>query len=781
MSELDKCIRIKGGEAASEYAFGLQGPDMTFEQESDECFIFSFFYGDVKYVIVANGEVSEEDGIPIVTVNVSFNDHKGSIRHFAEAMSVITAQAYMSDRRADTVKVCIDCMQGDKRSGVYNVFSFSVANKKLEKIMQKLHRRLYLSRYLSEASVKSLKGLKFPYSHVREGQSDFIRRAYNTVKKGSGLFVEAPTGIGKTISAIYAAVRAIGDGYCDKVFYLTAKGSTANEAFKACERLFKAGAKVRCVQLSAKMGVCPRAKEIGYDCDRYGCARMNGYAARSEEAITELVNTRYGYSTDTIREVSEKYGICPYELSLDLSELCEVVICDYNYVFDPKVKIKRYFGDNARSGKFVFLIDEAHNLASRAKEMYSARITMSEVADAYAKISASAREEGFKDAFDPIKQELNSYAKVIHRISALCNDSLIKDNDGVKRGFYLSDSPMNGIDEATLKLRTKLFDFCNDFRETGAYDVAKELLDSLDDFYSLLEERMDGIRYYVEVEDDEVVIKCMCVDPAVPLERCFAYSYATVFFSATLTPMDYYVRTLYNGRRASILTLNSPFEKENRFCAVYTGVTTRYEKRDNGRTMKRMLSLVSAVLSAKKGNYILYFPSYGYMEALYKLFRERYPKIKSVMQKKDMTFSERRVFMDFFRDDTSEHRVGFCVLGGSFSEGIDLPGNRLIGTIIFGVGLPGISNEQNIIREYYDNAGDDGYDFAYTYPGFNNVLQAAGRVIRSENDRGVIVFADERYADEKYKRMMPKLYRGISHYSDLHELSDEIATFWLKN
>jgi len=770
-------IEITSADAASLFAFGTDAPEMIEVKDNYEFFILSFKYGDIEYKINAFGNVCIEDGIYNVSVEVAESRGFYPSRKYANSLSAVTAVAFLTDRREKIVKISISYLQKGRIIRNESVYDFSLASKKLESMMPKLHRLVFVNKKISEDSVQTLVGLRFPFSRMREGQETFIRKAYSAIKRSSRLFVEAPTGIGKTISALYSSVRAMGEGYCDKIFYLTAKGSTASEAFKACEKLFSAGAKIRCVQISAKGKMCPQKRFFNGECDPRACPLMKGYYEKSEEAVYELLFSRYGYSSETVMSVAEKYGICPYELSLDLSETCGIVICDYNYVFDPKVRIKRYFDDNAPKKKYVFLIDEAHNLAARAKEMYSSSIRMLDIISLYADVSEGEKEEG-EAVFSEIKKDINAFARSLKKISRLCDDSLMVDAKGVKRGFYISSSPMKGLTEACLLFKDKLSEFCDKFKGSCVYDSVYKYIAVLSGFTSLLEDENDGMRYYIEIEDKEIIFKCMCVDPSIPIERRLAFSSSAIFFSATFSPSDYYLQTLSPGVTPNYLTLDSPFPKENRFCAIYSGVSTRFEKRDNARVSKRMLALISSVLSAKKGNYMLYFPSYGYMRSIYDAFVARYPKIRTVVQSRDMTFAQRRDFINFFENDSSVLRVGFCVLGGSFSEGIDLPGNRLIGTVIFGVGLPGISNEQNIIKEYYDYRDCDGYDFAYTYPGFNNVLQAAGRVIRSEKDKGVIIFADDRYTEEKYKRMMPERYRGLKAYSDLEEFSDDIYEFW---
>ena len=771
-------IRLVASEAAAVCAYGANAPAFpdTVEDE-DEFFLLLFEFAKTEYSIRASGCFDPDADVPTLVVSLRETEGLKINRKYRDALATFSAAAVMRDRSLNNVRVCLVETGNDPRS--YEAYFDAVlAQNKLENLVSKLHCRLFVEKKFKAEAESSMRSLPFPYKSIREGQEKLVKRTYSVICKNGRLLAEAPTGTGKTISVLYAAARALGAGECDKIFYLTAKGSTATEAYKACERLFTAGAKIRCMQLAAKGKLCPVHPYSDGECDSYKCPRRKGYDERAEDALYELINSRLGYTVQTISEVAAKYSVCPYELSLDLSELCSVVICDYNYVFDPTVYIKRYFDDHAPSKRYVFLIDEAHNLVSRAKEMYSEDINREELLFFESELLNAAKEED-SSLYADILAAVSDYKKAFRRSAALCKESMITDHEGIKRGFYFSTEPISYLVSGTEKFLLALDDFKKKHKDSMLYDLVSDYSAKIFAFNRALCGEGKGMRYYIECADEQVTVRCMCVDPAVPISKRLEKSKSAVFFSATLTPADYYAKTLSGDEKISRLSLPSPFSKENLFCAAYTNLSTRFEDRD--KNARRVLSLIGATLSGKKGNYMVYFPSYGYMRKVYELFINKYPKIASIIQTQHMTLSEKERFLAFFSDDTDRMRVGFCVLGGSFSEGVDLPGNRLIGTIIVGVGLPGISNEQNIVKEYYDFEGVDGYDFAYTYPGMNNVLQAAGRVIRSEKDKGIVIFADDRYADPKYRKLFPERFSELNFYEDVTELAEDITQFWLKD
>lgn len=613
---------------------------------------------------------------------------------------------------------------------------------------------------------------RFPYSSLREGQEIMIRETWSAIKQGGRLFVEAPTGTGKTISSLFPAVRALGAEKIDRIFYLTAKASTRREAYAASAKLFRAGVGLRSVVLNSKESMCRCALKqtmgvVRNMCAPEYCPYARGYYDRSREALRELLSTGNGYPAARVIEVAEKYSVCPYELSLDLSEYCDVIICDYNYAFDPSVYLRRYFGEGGRRERYAFLIDEAHNLADRARDMYSAQLRLSELRSVHDLLGENYGE--LDAAFCEIEREISA-------LSLLCSDNVVKDEAGQDRGFYMNRAPLTSLGEALETFRLKLDMFLRKNKEDAVCDAVYAVSCAVRKYLRVSEYFGKGFLCYVELLGGDILVKTYCLDPSSVMDALLNRARSAVMFSATLTPAEYFCDVLGSADSGVSVTLPSPFDKENLCVAVADYVSTRYEDRDAN--VPSYVSIIAATVSARAGNYIVYFPSYDCLEKVSRAFAQKYPDVERVVQSRNMSFAEKEAFLRSFKDDEGKTRVGFCVLGGAFSEGVDLPGSRLIGAIIIGVGLPGLSNERNIVRDYFDEDTGVGYDYAYTYPGMNNVLQAAGRVIRTDDDRGVVVLVDDRYATPKYVQMFPAHWGRVQYARNVKSLAEISRRFW---
>ena len=616
---------------------------------------------------------------------------------------------------------------------------------------------------------------RFPYSELREGQEIMIREGFSAIKKGRRVFIEAPTGTGKTISALFPAVRALGEGYCDKIFYLTPKTATRKEAFSAMARLYSSGTRLKTVIITAKEQICPCATLINgkkRPCTGDTCEYARGYYDRIDGALQEILSNYTGFSRSLIFEVAMRHKVCPYELSLDLSELCDVVICDYNYVFDPIVYFRRYFGSDAIGGKYTFLIDEAHNLVDRARETYSSELSRSDFHNIVSEIdpidkSSVASLFGFvEETFSPLKK--------------LCKETLTVDSVGNEAGFYIGNEPNGALNKALERFSKSAKEFLRKNPEHYLYEAINELLFKVKKYLTVIEYFDESFRFYVKVEGGDITAKCYCLDPSDILDSLLCRAESALLFSATLTPPEYFCSVLGGGKKAKTVSLPSPFDPDRLCVAVADYVNTRFEDREDN--AKRFATVIAASVKSRKGNYIAYFPSYKCLEDTYRSFSKKYPTVECVVQKKNMTVAKREEFLSAFKEDSGKLRVGFCVLGGVFAEGVDLPGSRLIGSIIFGVGLPALSNEKNIIREYYDQNSDEGigYDYSYTFPGMNNVLQAAGRVIRRADDVGLVVLADDRYATPKYRELFPEHWKDVKYAGNASSLAEIMRRFWEK-
>ena len=655
---------------------------------------------------------------------------------------------------------------------------------------------------------KTAKRAIFPYTEVRDAQQDMIRECWRDMRAGKTLFAEAPTGIGKTIATLYPAVRCFGEGKCDKIFYLTAKNATRREAFGAVQKLNEAATPVRACVITARESacICEAAKAGGNRlstyCNPVSCPFAKGYYDKVESVIFDLLSSgKTVFSGLDIRAAAKKWQVCPYELALDLSELCEVVICDYNYLFSPSVYLRRYFTEgipHTEGHRYIFLVDEAHNLPDRARDMYSGSLSLAEILAAQDAMHAwesrigtdlifptedAGYDEEDKTAPRLKSGSLDDLIGVLSRMSHTCAESMTVDNDGVRRGVNLDRNQPVVLCETARNLSTLCDRWLRRNQTHPLYPTVDGLATALRGFRTAADYYDRRFSTFVEVEGEDVRVKLTCLDPAGILRPILQKAEARVLFSATLTPNDYFADILGGDRDSVLVNFESPFPRDRLCVAVCDEVSTRYEDRDS--SYRRVMNYIAATISAKRGNYLIYFPSYVYLDRVYALFRKRYPTVRTAVQKPGMTYAEREAFISSFTPDSKELLVGFCVLGGSFSEGVDLPGRCLIGTVIVGVGIPALSNERNIMRDYYDETrdigegnGGEGYAYAYTYPGMNRVLQAAGRVIRRPEDFGVVVLLDDRYAEEPYLHLYPEHWEQISSVGDAPSLYEYLAAFW---
>lgn len=619
-----------------------------------------------------------------------------------------------------------------------------------EALIDEYHKWIsYQLKWREERNI-SMKNLEFPFPY-REGQRQMVSGVYHAVSEGKQIFIQAPTGVGKTMSTIFPAVRAVGEEKGETVFYLTAKTITRTVAEEAFEILAQKGLKFKSITITAKDKMCLCGDA---ECNPDACPYAKGHYDRINDAVYELWKSKYSYSREILREHAEKWKVCPFELSLDLALWVDGVICDYNYVFDPNAQLKRFFGEN-KSGNYIFLVDEAHNLVDRGREMYSAELCKEEVLDIKGKVKE--KHPGLAKALERVNKQLLEMKKSCDQYEILEGPgvlplSLLRVMGEIDR--IMEEAPEKKFTEDILEFYFKIRDFLN----------ISELVDE------------NYVVYTENGEDGKFRLHLFCVNPAVNLGECLSKGVSTVFFSATFLPMKYYREVLSTEKDAYGIYVPSPFPKENRCILIGDDVSSRYTKR-NYVEYRKTAEYIARTIWQKKGNYMVFFPSYKFMEEVYRIYEDEFSTgwIRSICQKNDMSEREREAFLEEFSEEDAV--VGFCVMGGVFSEGIDLIGSRLIGAVIVGTGLPQMSNEREILRSYYDKRRENGFDYAYRFPGMNKVLQASGRVIRTQEDRGILLLLDDRFWNRDYQGLFPAEWTDRKRCR-LNTIEDDLQGFW---
>lgn len=575
---------------------------------------------------------------------------------------------------------------------------------------------------------ESIKKLKFPFENYRPGQRELAVRVYKSITDSKKCFAQAPTGTGKTISTIFPAIKAMGEDKTSKIFYLTAKTITREVAQNTISLMRKKDLKLKAVTITAKEKIC-KMDEV--NCNPEYCPYANGYFDRINNSLKDILAKYNDYSKENIEKISEEYMLCPFELSLDLTNLSDVIICDYNYVFDPRVYLKRFF--DTKTTDYTFLIDEAHNLVDRAREMYSATLN----------------EEKFVKVKKLISKKDKRITKVIKEIQSYFEDKLedlttLDENDLVE-----SEAPLE-----LCEILSSFIKFVDEYL-ARTNEENEELMDLYFDVYSFLSISDFYDKNYTTIYTKNfngMTIKIYCVNPQKVIEEKMKKAKSNIIFSATLIPMDYFMKMYSYDEEDFIINLKSPFDVKNRLLMIGDNVATTYNKRFE--TSEDIASYIANCVQAKKGNYMVFFPSYKYMELVFDEMKENYPNINISIQESNMSEEEKEEFLSMFDEDNKETHVGFCVLGGHFSEGIDLTNDKLIGVIIVGVGMPQIGIERDIIKDHMKDS-NKGFDYAYVYPGMIKVLQAAGRCIRTDDDKGVILLLDNRYSQRRYQSLFP--------------------------
>ncbi len=604
---------------------------------------------------------------------------------------------------------------------------------------------------------ESIKKLPFPFPY-REGQKELVTYVYQTIYHKRKLFLEAPTGVGKTISTVFPAVKSMGEGMTEKIFYLTAKTITRTVAEDCFGLLQENGLHMKTIVLTAKDKICflkqsDEVRENEAECNPDVCPYADGHFDRINDAMYDLLTHEDHFTREKLLAYAEKYQVCPFEFSLDMSLFADAVICDYNYVFDPRVYLKRFFAEGMRKRDYVFLIDETHNLLDRGREMYSAAL--------------------FKESFLHIRRMVKDSSLRIAKLLDKCNKELLSMKRQCER--YRKEEGIDGFVMALNHLYGALDDFLDDNEVFSDRDVILEFYFEICHFLNMYEIMDNHYIVYSQLTDEkDFMLKLFCVDPSRNLQQCMQKGRSTVLFSATLLPIQYYKRLLGGDSQDYEVYAKSTFDEEKKALFIANDVTSKYTRRNN-EEYYRIAQYIDGVVRERNGNYMVFLPSHLFLEQVYQCFMEEFYKedmMECIVQEDRMSEAQREEFLLRFQGSmqcSAPHQaefaaearggqilIGFCVMGGIFSEGIDLKRDSLIGAIIVGTGIPQVCCERELLKSYFDAQGESGFNYAYRYPGMNKVLQSAGRVIRTSEDVGVVVLLDERFLELSYRKMFPR-------------------------
>lgn len=705
----------------------------------------------------ADGIITNADGVTVDEIKCMYTD----VTRFEEPIFVHKAQAmcyayiYALQNGLDQISVQLTYCDLDTEEicRFEEAFSFFWLERWFQDMMEAYRKWTDFQFAWRKIRQTSIQTLEFPFPY-REGQYKLVGDVYRTIHRKKILFIQAPTGTGKTISTLFPAIRAVGENLGDKIFYLTAKTITRTVAKDTCDLLKAKGYRGKVIVLTAKEKMCP-CEEM--DCNPSNCLRAKGHYDRVNDAVYDLITTEEDFTRERMLAQAEKYQVCPFEMSLDASLYADIIICDYNYVFDPNVYLKRFFSEEEK-GDYIFLVDEAHNLVERGREMYSAVLVKEEILTV--KKLVRGKDRKLEAALEKCNRQMLEWKRE-------CETYTIYESIGA---FAFS----------LMRLMSLLDIFLQSRGEMPERKEVTEFYLNLRHFMNMFERVDENYVLYSDFDEtDRFCLHLYCVNPSVNLQECLERGKSTIFFSATLLPVNYYKNLLSSKKDNYAVYADSAFREEQRLLFIGRDVSSLYTRRTLGE-FHRIALYIQQVLRAKKGNYLIFFPSYRFMEDVYEQFLAvNEHEADCMMQSGNMNEADREEFIQEFSNPRGKSLAAFCVLGGIFSEGIDLKEDLLIGVLIVGTGLPQICNQREILKEYYQEENGQGFDYAYQYPGMNKVLQAAGRVIRTASDRGIIGLLDDRFLRSDYRQLFPREWSQYEVHT-LDSLPGALEAFWKK-
>lgn len=736
---------------------------------------FAYDTGEYQILIEgrADGIITQEAGVTIDEIKSTFHDLKKVKKpvdvHLAQAKCY--AAIYAIQNELFHIRVRMTYCQVETEELKY--FHFDYTRQELQEwfdgLMEQYRRWADFSFRWQKERQESIRQLVFPFPY-REGQKDLVTYVYRTIYHRRKLFIEAPTGVGKTISTVFPAVKAMGEELCERIFYLTAKTITRTVAENTYEILRERGLRFKSVILTAKEKICFMEET---DCNPEYCPYARGHYDRINDAVYDLLCHEDSFSREKIEEYARRHQVCPFEMSLDMSLFSDGIICDYNYVFDPHAYLRRFFSEGMQ-GEYLFLIDEAHNLVERGREMYSAVLR--------------------KEDFLELKRTVRAYDERIAKNLDKCNKELL----ALKRkceGFHIETS-IDLFVRALMRLGTAIDDYLEDHDDSPVKKDILEFYFEVSHFLEMYEVADENYVTYSEIASDgSYIVKLFCVNPGRNLLECMRRGRSTILFSATFLPIGYYKKLLGAEKGDYEVYAKSVFNPEKLGLYIGNDVTSKYTRRSDTE-FQRIATYIDEIVSRRHGNYLLFFPSHAFLRQVYETYTEVYNadgKVECILQGEHMNEQARENFLNRFvgneecvledvihmEIEMEEERslLGFCVMGGIFSEGIDLKKDSLIGAIIIGTGLPQVCNERELLKNYFDEQGENGFDYAYRYPGMNKVMQAAGRVIRTEEDFGIVALLDERFLMPSYQKMFPREWKS-QQIVNVDRIGHEVEMFW---
>lgn len=673
--------------------------------------------------------------------------------HLAQAMCYAYFYAVKESLARVRVRMTYCSLETEEIKYFYFTYTIEELEKWFEALMAEYEKWASFQADWQKICRESARSLVFPFPY-REGQKKLVSDVYRTIARKKRLFIQAPTGVGKTISTTFPAVKAMGEGIGEKIFYLTAKTITRRAAEEAFALMRGQGLRLKSVTLTAKEKLCICEET---DCNPEHCPYAGGHFDRVNQAVYELLTQGPDdLDREALLNQAHKHRVCPFEMSLDVSNWTDAVICDYNYVFDPNVRLKRFFSEGT-GGDYIFLIDEAHNLVDRGREMFSATL--------------------YKEDFLELKRKVRGRYKKAERALEKCNKYLLDRKRECQSYALLED-----VGAFSLGLTALMGELEKLLEEGVEGELAKEIQSfwfQLRDFQNTYEGLDENYVIYSQIEEDgRFKLKLYCIETAEKLRECLDKGVSTVFFSATLLPMPYYKHLLGASEDYAVYA-RSPFSQEQRLLLIGQDVSSRYARRSQ-EEYEKIAAYIARMAEGRQGNYLIFFPSYRMLLDVHAIFRDEYEtdKVECLLQYSGMTEEKREEFLEKFSIKREEKSLlGFCVMGGIFSEGIDLKGEALIGAALVGTGLPLVCHEREILKKYYEERGMDGFAYAYLYPGMNKVLQAAGRVIRTQEDKGVVLLLDQRFLYNSYRRLFPLEWEKYQ-VCTLSQVEEKLAAFW---